>query len=140
MYSWLDTVPIGRIITRCTRDIATIDGEFGGIFIYFLELTAMLVTYFVATVIVAGISALASGAVVLVLGGFLGFVYLRAQLCVKREMSNSKAPVMSQVVTALAGLRESLVNILLTGCVMMNVACFQPRFGHTERKTSSEQN
>jgi ABC-type multidrug transport system fused ATPase/permease subunit len=110
--SWLDIVPIGRVITRCTRDIATIDGQFAANFIRLLQLSTVLVTYFVVSILVVGISALVSGTVVLVLGGFLGFVYLNAQLCVKREMSNAKAPVMSHVATALAGLRESLTDPL----------------------------
>jgi ABC-type transport system involved in cytochrome bd biosynthesis fused ATPase/permease subunit len=117
-------VPIGRVITRCTRDIATIDSQFAAVFIQFLQLSITMVTYFVATTIVTGISALVSGTVVLVLGGFLGFAYLRAQLCVKREMSNAKAPVMSHVATALAGLRESLTSILRTSYALMDAVCF----------------
>ena len=73
----------------------------------------MLTTFFVASVLVAGISAFISGFVVAVLGGFLGIVYLRCQLCIKREMSNAKAPVMSQLGTVLAGLRRSLYSPML---------------------------
>lgn len=105
-YSWLDTVPIGRVITRCTRDVSTIDGQFTGMFSFFMQLTLMLTTYFVTSIVVAGTSAFVSGGIVVIAGAFLGNVYLKAQLCVKREMSNAKAPVMSQVATVLAGLRK----------------------------------
>ena len=39
------------------------------------------------------------------LGGFLGSVYIKAQLAVKREMSNAKAPVLGVFGGAIAGLR-----------------------------------
>ena len=64
----------------------------------------MLSTYFVTSIVVAGTAAFVSGGIVVVLGAFLGNVYLKGQLCIKREMSNAKAPVMSQVATVLAGL------------------------------------
>lgn len=40
------------------------------------------------------------------LGAFLGHVYLKASLCMRREMSNLKGPMMSQVTAALGALRE----------------------------------
>ena len=73
---------------------------------FFLQMTLMLTSYLAASVWTAGFPALLSGALVAGLGGFLGVVYLKAQLCIKREMSNAKAPVMSQVSTVLSGLRE----------------------------------
>jgi hypothetical protein len=36
------------------------------------------------------------GIVVAVLGGYCGQVYIKAQLSVKREMSNAKAPILAQ--------------------------------------------
>lgn len=38
-------------------------------------------------------------------GGWLGQVYIKAQLCVKREMSTAKAPVLGILGGAIAGLR-----------------------------------
>lgn len=29
---WLDTTPTSRVITRCTKDIASVDGRFSGTF------------------------------------------------------------------------------------------------------------
>ena len=40
-------------------------------------------------------------------GGWLGSVYIKAQLSVKREMSNAKAPVLGVFGGAIAGLSES---------------------------------
>ena len=45
---------------------------------------------------------------VAMLGGFLGNVYMKAQLAVKREMSNAKAPVLGVFGGAIAGLRRFL--------------------------------
>ena len=39
-------------------------------------------------------------------GGWLGQVYIKAQLCVKREMSTAKAPVLGILGGAIAGLRK----------------------------------
>ena len=36
------------------------------------------------------------GILLFVIGGFLGQIYMRAQLSVKREMSNAKSPVLGQ--------------------------------------------
>jgi hypothetical protein len=42
------------------------------------------------------------------LGGWLGNVYMKAQLSVKREMSNAKAPVIGVFGGAISGLSTSL--------------------------------
>lgn len=41
-----------------------------------------------------------------IVGGWLGNVYIKAQLSVKREMSNAKAPVLGILGGAIAGLSE----------------------------------
>jgi uncharacterized membrane protein YjjB (DUF3815 family) len=44
-------------------------------------------------------------------GGWLGTIYLKAQLSVKREMSNAKAPVLGILGGAISGLgKEHLCN------------------------------
>lgn len=45
-----------------------------------------------------------SGILLAVLGGFLGQIYMKAQLSVKREMSNAKAPVIGIFNGAVSGL------------------------------------
>ncbi|TDL20550.1 P-loop containing nucleoside triphosphate hydrolase protein [Rickenella mellea] len=101
---WLDTVPIGRVITRCTQDIDAVDNAFSSRAATFVEMTITLLGNFLVSVYMAGWPALVSGAAMAGLGGWLGVVYLKAQLSVRREMSNAKSPVMSQVGAALAGL------------------------------------
>ncbi|OCH84368.1 P-loop containing nucleoside triphosphate hydrolase protein, partial [Obba rivulosa] len=44
------------------------------------------------------------GAIIAGLSGWCGQIYLKAQLCVKREMSNAKAPVIGHFGAAVAGL------------------------------------
>jgi hypothetical protein len=39
-----------------------------------------------------------------VIGGWCGQLYIRAQLCVKREMSNARAPVLGHFGAAIAGI------------------------------------
>lgn len=46
------------------------------------------------------------GVVVAVLGGWCGQIYMKAQLSVKREMSNSRSPVLGHFGAAVAGLSE----------------------------------
>jgi hypothetical protein len=44
------------------------------------------------------------------LGARLGNIYIKAQLSVKREMSNARSPVFSHFNAAIAGLRASLLS------------------------------
>ncbi|TDL20540.1 P-loop containing nucleoside triphosphate hydrolase protein [Rickenella mellea] len=101
---WLDTVPIGRVIIRCTQDIDALDNSFSGTAINFLEVSISVIGNFFVSIYMAGWPALLSGGIMVALGGWLGMVYLKAQLCIRREMSNAKSPVMSQVAQTLAGL------------------------------------
>lgn len=71
-----------------------------------MRITVILVILFTASVGMAGLYALVPGLLLAILGGYLGFIYLKCQLCIRREMSNAKAPVLSQIGTALNGLRE----------------------------------
>ncbi|RPD53734.1 P-loop containing nucleoside triphosphate hydrolase protein [Lentinus tigrinus ALCF2SS1-7] len=100
---WLDTTPTSRIIARCTADIQSVDSEMarelhsvveGAIFMILKigSVAFMLPIYIVPSVIVA------------VLGALISQVYMRAQLSVKREMSNAKAPVLGHFGSAIAGL------------------------------------
>jgi hypothetical protein len=47
------------------------------------------------------------GVAIAVLGAWLGRVYMRAQIAIKREMSNAKAPVLGHFGASVAGLSES---------------------------------
>lgn len=63
--------------------------------------------FIIPVVVVAGI------------GGFLGSVYMRAQLSIKREMSNAKAPVLGAFGSAMAGLSKSSPNYYKCVLVLM---------------------
>ena len=106
-FRWLDVTPVGRIITRCTQDINAIDGSFVGFLSPFISLSLSLASLFVSSVVMAGWAALIPGLMLIVLGSYLGNIYLKAQLSIKREMSTAKAPVMSQVGVVLSGLSKS---------------------------------
>ncbi|KAH8113755.1 P-loop containing nucleoside triphosphate hydrolase protein [Phellopilus nigrolimitatus] len=101
---WLDITPVGRIVTRCTQDISIIDDQLARMAVSFMSNTINLICLFFASVFMVGWYALIPGLVVAISGGFLGRVYLKCQICVRREMSNAKGPVMTQVGTALSSL------------------------------------
>ena len=71
-----------------------------------MRMTIALLAFFVSAILMAGWYAFIPGILLALLGGFLGIVYLKCQLCIRREMSNAKAPVMSEIGAALNGLRE----------------------------------
>ncbi|EJC98299.1 P-loop containing nucleoside triphosphate hydrolase protein [Fomitiporia mediterranea MF3/22] len=103
-FCWLDLTPVGRIVTRCTQDTSTIDTTLGHMMSPFLAVSITLIGLFISSIVMAGWYAFVSGLTITILGGSLGLVYLKCQMCIRREMSNAKAPVMSQVGAALAGL------------------------------------
>ena len=105
-FRWLDVTPVGRIVTRCTQDIASIDEQFAQFAYVLMRMTISLTELFTSAVLMAGWFAFIPGLLLALLGGFLGYVYLKCQLSIRREMSNAKAPVMSQIGTALSGLRK----------------------------------
>ncbi len=108
---WLDVTPVGRIVTRSTQDINAIDGPFMNMLKPLISITINLIALFVSSVVMAGWSAFIPGVILMVVGGFLGLVYLIAQIGIRREMSNAKAPVMSQISTVLGGISEDLCFI-----------------------------
>lgn len=68
-----------------------------------IELTITLVIRIAAIVYMTPIFIL-PGIAVGAIGSWFGQIYIKAQLSVKREMSNAKAPVMSHLGAAIAGL------------------------------------
>ncbi|KZS96546.1 P-loop containing nucleoside triphosphate hydrolase protein, partial [Sistotremastrum niveocremeum HHB9708] len=101
---WLDTVPISRVIARCSQDFQIIDGILpNNAFIVFWESTR-LTTYFITIVVSAGYVTLVPGVIVIALGLTFGQIYIKAQLPLKRMRSNARSPVLSHVGAALHGL------------------------------------
>ncbi|RPD81341.1 multidrug resistance-associated ABC transporter [Lentinus tigrinus ALCF2SS1-7] len=100
---WLDKTPTSRIITRCTQDIQCIDGQLANTLGWVMELTVAMVMKFLAVVSFSPIFAF-PGFIVSIVGGWCGQIYMKAQLSVKREMSNARAPVLGHFGAAIAGL------------------------------------
>jgi ABC-type multidrug transport system fused ATPase/permease subunit len=116
---WLDTTPTSRIIARCTQDIrsgnssvlkcsircllSAVDGPFAQEFQYLVEVTMAMTIKLISIVIVTPIF-LIPGVVLFIFGGWCGNIYMSAQLSVKREMSNMRAPVLGHFGAAISGL------------------------------------
>ncbi|KAJ3523042.1 hypothetical protein NMY22_g11626 [Coprinellus aureogranulatus] len=100
---WLDTTPVSRVLARCTQDIRAVDGPLPNYLLWLSEMTLSMLTKFGAVVLFTPIF-LIPGILVAVLGSACGQIYIQAQLSVKREMSNAKAPVLGHFGAAIAGL------------------------------------
>ncbi|KAF8994369.1 hypothetical protein BDZ89DRAFT_1123364 [Hymenopellis radicata] len=100
---WLDTTPTSRVIARCTQDIQAIDGPVAMWFQFLLNASMTLIVKLCAIVIVTPVFLVPSAAVAIA-GILCGQVYMKAQLSVKRQMANAKAPVLAHFGAAIAGL------------------------------------
>ncbi|KAF8883986.1 P-loop containing nucleoside triphosphate hydrolase protein [Infundibulicybe gibba] len=93
---WLDTTPTSRVITR-------FDGPISENLWWLSGMTTSMVIKFGAVVILTPVF-LGPGIFVALMGGWCGQIYMAAQLPVKREMSNAKAPVLGHFGAAMSGL------------------------------------
>ncbi|KAH8101555.1 hypothetical protein BXZ70DRAFT_101862 [Cristinia sonorae] len=100
---WLDTTPTSRVISRCTRDIAAVDDVLPLLVSQTSDMITFMLVQFCSVVLVAP-ATLIPGIMVFAAGGLLGKIYLKAQLSVKREMSNAQSPILSHFSAAMAGL------------------------------------
>lgn len=99
-----------------------------------LEMTSTILVKFGAVVVISPIFVL-FGVVVFVAGGLLGQIYIKAQLSVKREMSNAKAPVLGHFSAAIQGL--SMWRAIPRLC---NLTLEQLLYEHTELNKNSKWN
>ncbi|WWC87878.1 uncharacterized protein L201_002776 [Kwoniella dendrophila CBS 6074] len=100
---FLDSTPVGRIISRFTKDMKNVDGSFTDTFSEVADISIGLILKFgvvIALVPIFSIPAVFIGSV----GAFLGEVYIHSQLSVKREMSNAKSPLFSHFAAAVNGI------------------------------------
>ena len=78
----------------------------------FLSQTFSILSQFGAIIVMSPVFIL-PGVVITVFGVTLGNIYMRAQLPVKRESSNAKAPVLGHFGAAVSGLGTTLLpNVL----------------------------
>ncbi|KAH9829684.1 uncharacterized protein C8Q71DRAFT_887948 [Rhodofomes roseus] len=100
---WLDKTPTSRIIARCTQDIQEVDGPVARLFSVLTEMSLEMLMKLGVVVVISPIF-LIPGVFIAAVGGWIGEVYMKAQLAVKRERSNAKAPVLGHFGAAFAGL------------------------------------
>ncbi|KAK7041873.1 hypothetical protein VNI00_008830 [Paramarasmius palmivorus] len=102
---WLETTPVSRIITRFTQDIRSVDDNFPRQLSRFIELSAVMIFRLLSIIFVFQAPLFILPCILVTsLGVVCGMVYLKAQIPVKREMSNAKAPVLGHVNAAFADL------------------------------------
>ncbi|KAJ7119016.1 P-loop containing nucleoside triphosphate hydrolase protein [Mycena epipterygia] len=99
----LDITPTSRVIARCTQDLRDVDANIGqsawGLldFIFFASIK-------LGAIVLLAPPFLLPAAVLLLAGTWIGSLYTKAQLSVKREMSNARAPVLGHFGAAIDGL------------------------------------
>ncbi|KAI0357917.1 P-loop containing nucleoside triphosphate hydrolase protein [Trametes cingulata] len=100
---WLDKTPAARIITRCTVDIQTLDTRLASMVELLNDVAFFLLLKMLAVIIFSPVFAIPA-LMVAIAGALCGQVFLKAQMPVKREMSNRKAPVLSHLNAAISGI------------------------------------
>jgi len=100
---WLDTTPTSRVIARCTQDIRAVDDPISYGLGSMVEITISMLIKFGAVVLLTPTFVI-PGVFVATLGFLGGQIYMKAQLSVKREMSNAKSPVLGHFGAAISGL------------------------------------
>lgn len=91
LFRWIDTIPIARIIARCTTDKEVVDDRLANSLSHFVELACTLIVALAAVFWVAGWSAILMGIAVSEFGFVYAAVYLKSQLSIKRENSIGKS-------------------------------------------------
>lgn len=94
-FRWLDTTPTSRIITRATQDMGMIDGPIATALWSLADQTVSMAVTFGAIVLFTPVF-LGPGIVLFILGTYFGRLFMPARISVKREMSNTRAPVLGQ--------------------------------------------
>uniref|UniRef100_A0A8H7XNY7 P-loop containing nucleoside triphosphate hydrolase protein n=1 Tax=Psilocybe cubensis TaxID=181762 RepID=A0A8H7XNY7_PSICU len=100
---WLDETPTGRIISRCTGDIETVDLWMIQSVQYVVDMSAgMLAT--LATIVLFTPVFVIPGIIAALFGVLLGNVYLKTQLSMNREKSNARSPLLAHFSASMQGL------------------------------------
>jgi ABC-type multidrug transport system fused ATPase/permease subunit len=125
-FRFLDKTPMGRIITRFTRDIRAIDGSLPGNAQETAEITSSMLLKLLSIVLLTP-AFLLPGIAFAAIGGLVGQIYIRTQLPVRRyvvnhqllfssdfcwrlnsliisESSNSRSSLIGHLSTSMAGL------------------------------------
>ncbi|KAH8072268.1 hypothetical protein BXZ70DRAFT_964229 [Cristinia sonorae] len=100
---WLDVTPTSRVMSRCTRDVSVVDEVIPMLFAQVVEVSMLMISQLAAVMFVAPV-ALVPGIATALVTGFVGRAYLKASLAIKREMSNTQAPILGHFDAAIVGL------------------------------------
>lgn len=100
---FLDTTPVGRILSRFTKDMKAIDGPFTDVAIGVFDISLGLLIKFLSIVVMIPLFSLPA-VVIAAFGSFIGELYIHSQLSVKREMSNAKSPLFSHLAASVSGI------------------------------------
>ncbi|KZT67065.1 P-loop containing nucleoside triphosphate hydrolase protein [Daedalea quercina L-15889] len=100
---WLDKTPAARIIARCTQDVKAVDDQVGRWVGVLVEMGTAMLLKLGAVMLISPIFFI-PGVLIAFLGGWIGQLYIKAQLSVKRELSNARSPVLGHFGAAFAGI------------------------------------
>ncbi|KAJ3004747.1 hypothetical protein NUW54_g4666 [Trametes sanguinea] len=100
---WLDKTPTARIIARCTEDIGMVDNRVARATENMTEALIYTVLKVVAVIIFSPIFVIPA-IIVSLASALCARVFMNVQLAVKRELSNSKAPVLAHFGAAVSGI------------------------------------
>ena len=125
-HRWLDSTPSSRIIARCTQDINAgassrrpascislikpsfpVDSSIVDYVHSLTDMTSTMVVRFGAVIVMSPIFGI-PGVLLCIVGAWLGQLYMRTQLAVKRERSNARSPILGHVSAAITGLGEQI--------------------------------
>ena len=125
---WLDSTPVARVIARCTQDmqsgappsnfascefgltVIAVDSTIPDYLSAVITIGISIVAKFIAIIIFSPVFLL-PGVALFVIGAVAGQIYIKAQLSVKREMSNARSPVLSHFGAAIAGIGAYSVDL-----------------------------
>ncbi|KAF4617819.1 hypothetical protein D9613_006245 [Agrocybe pediades] len=102
-FRWLDETPTARIISRCTQDVRSVDSALPQNLYWVIGQAVGIVARLTAVVMVTPLF-LVPGLAVAVLATAIGALYLKAQLSIKRELSNARSPVLAHFNAVIHGL------------------------------------
>ncbi|KAL7284518.1 hypothetical protein ACG7TL_001809 [Trametes sanguinea] len=100
---WLDKTPTARIIARCTEDIGMVDNRVARATEAMTEVFVYMVLKVIAIIILSPIF-IAPALIVSLASGLCTNVFIKVQLAVKRELSNTKAPMLAHFGAAVSGI------------------------------------
>lgn len=106
-HRWLDTTPVSRITTRCSQDMQAIDTSIPALLHSVAEFSISITISIGMVVYASGWIMLLPAIGILLVGLGCGHVYMKAQLPVKRLMSNARAPLLGHMGATLHGIGSS---------------------------------